>query len=44
MNARRRPKRSPTRPPSSRNPPKVKEYAVTIQGRAFWEKSRSAWM
>src|SRR6266545_1040237 len=38
---RRRPSRSARRPPSSRNPPKVRVYAFTTQERSFWANSRS---
>jgi hypothetical protein len=36
------PKRSPSRPPSSRNPPKVSRYALTTQARDVWEKFKSS--
>jgi len=38
MNIRRRPSTSAIRPPSSRKPPKVIAYAVTIHCRSSWAK------
>ena len=40
--SRRCPKRSPSRPPSSRKPPKVSRYAFTTQASEVSEKPRSA--
>src|SRR4051794_1872918 len=44
MNTRRRPKRSAARPPSSRKPPKVSVYALTIHCRLAAEKSSAFWI
>jgi hypothetical protein len=44
MKTRRRPKMSAARPPSSRNPPKASEYAVTIHWSVLREISRSCWI
>jgi hypothetical protein len=41
-NMRRWPKRSPSRPPSSRKPPKVNRYAFTTQASDVCEKPRSS--
>ena len=41
-NSRRCPKRSPSRPPSSRKPPKVSRYAFTTQASDVSEKPRSS--
>jgi hypothetical protein len=41
-NMRRWPKRSPSRPPSSRKPPKVSRYAFTTQASDVCEKPRSS--
>ena len=44
MNRRLRPSRSPARPPSSRNPPKISVYALTTHCRLEGEKCRPRWI
>jgi hypothetical protein len=44
MNTRRRPSRSPERPPSSRKPPNVSAYALTTHSRPDVEKWRLFWI
>src|SRR5580765_2177413 len=44
VNIRRRPKRSPSRPPSMSRLPKARAYAVTTHCRPASEKPRSVWM
>ena len=44
MKTRRRPSRSPARPPSSRKPPKASVYAQTTHCRFSCEKWRSDWI
>ena len=42
--SRRWPKRSPSLPPSSRNPPYVSRYPFTTQASEVSEKPRSSWI
>src|SRR5262249_50570541 len=44
MNMRRRPSRSPARPPSSSSPPKVSAYALTTHSRPDPEKPSARWI
>ena len=44
MKIRRRPKRSPSRPPSSSRLPKARAYPVTTQRRLAVAMPRSFWM
>jgi hypothetical protein len=44
MKSRRRPSRSPDRPPRRRKPPKVKAYALTTHWRSSGAKSSSVWI
>jgi len=44
MKTRRRPSRSPERPPSSRKPPNVSAYPLTIHSRLEDEKWRLFWI